>query len=110
MILDRLRTLFGGWPPARRLHLRRRVLRGEFLRRIGLPFESLEDRRVLATVTWDGGAGTFAWGDVLNWDGDTLPGVADDVVIGDLSGTPTINSTGTVSINRVTSSETIGIS
>jgi Ca2+-binding RTX toxin-like protein len=51
-----------------------------------LDFEPLEDRRVLAAVFWDGGAGTFNWNDATNWSGDSLPGEADDVTI-DVAGT-----------------------
>ena len=32
--------------------------------------EALEDRTTPATVTWDGGAGTFDWNDAANWDTD----------------------------------------
>ncbi len=46
-----------------------------------LGFEALEDRRVLAPISWDGGAGTFNWSDAVNWSNDALPGSADDVVI-----------------------------
>ncbi|MCU0707282.1 MAG: right-handed parallel beta-helix repeat-containing protein, partial [Pirellula sp.] len=48
-------------------------------------FETLESRRVLATITWDGGAGTPLWEDAANWDTNALPGSADDVVIPDLA-------------------------
>ncbi|MCI0682029.1 MAG: LamG domain-containing protein, partial [Gemmataceae bacterium] len=61
------------------------------------------------TVAWDGGAGTFNWGDAANWSGDTLPGAGDDVVIPDLTGTPTITSNGTVSINSLSSNEALAI-
>ena len=44
-------------------------------------FETLEPRVLLATVTWDGGAGTNFWHDAMNWDGDVLPGPSDDVLI-----------------------------
>lgn len=47
-------------------------------------FELLEDRRVLATIVWDGGAGTFQWGDDLNWSSDAQPGPFDDVIIGNI--------------------------
>jgi len=43
--------------------------------------EALEPRLVLATVTWDGGAGTSVWNDAANWDTDVVPTIADDVVI-----------------------------
>lgn len=43
--------------------------------------EPLEPRQFLATVSWDGGAGTNSWHDAANWSGDVLPGAGDDVVI-----------------------------
>lgn len=45
------------------------------------PIEALEARCLLATITWDGGAGTSSWHDAANWSTDTLPGADDDVVI-----------------------------
>src|SRR5207253_2370244 len=44
----------------------------------------LEDRRLPATVVWDGGpAGTgIDWLAAANWAGDVRPGPADDAVIG----------------------------
>ena len=62
----------------------------------------LEQRQLLATVTWDGGAGTWNWADRTNWSGDLVPTTADDVIIPDLAGVQTIlvNSSATVlSIN-----------
>ncbi len=47
-------------------------------------YEILEERRVLATVTWDGGAGSQFWEDAANWSANALPTAADDVVIADL--------------------------
>jgi hypothetical protein len=59
----------------RRIHQKRRVLRAELL----------EDRRLLATITWDGnsdGDGNNAfWNDAANWDLNRLPLATDDVVI-----------------------------
>ncbi len=48
--------------------------------------EPLENRRVLALIVWDGGAGTANWNDAANWAGDVVPTLADDVQIG--AGTP----------------------
>jgi hypothetical protein len=74
------------------------------------PFlEPLEDRVVPSTITWDGQAGDNNWGTALNWSTDTLPGSTDDVVIPDLPGTPSITSSGTVSVQSVSSYETINI-
>ncbi len=67
---------------------RRRVARSPEARakaRRRLLIESMEDRRVLATVHWDGGAdgtGTL-WANAENWVGDVIPGASDDAVIGD---------------------------
>jgi hypothetical protein len=69
--------------------------------------EELEDRTVPTLVTWDGGAGTFNWLDDANWDTNAPPGPADDVVIPDLSGTPTIASNGAVSIRSLASAEAL---
>ncbi|MCS7466898.1 hypothetical protein NZK35_09600 [Stieleria sp. ICT_E10.1] len=67
-----------------------------------LRLETLENRRVLATILWDGGAGTSNWHDADNWVGDVLPGVADDVVI-DLPDAGTIQSSSNVTINSLNS-------
>src|SRR5207244_3529398 len=73
--------------------------------------EILEDRCLLATIAWDGGPiGTGTdWNNAANWVGDVLPGSGDDAVIPDLSGTPTITSTGTVSIHSLISNESLAI-
>src|SRR5689334_8917826 len=57
--------------------------------------DRLEDRTLLSAVSWDGEAGDFEWNNPLNWSGDntTLPGVGDDVTIGNL-GTATITVSG----------------
>ncbi|MFO0969304.1 MAG: LamG-like jellyroll fold domain-containing protein [Gemmataceae bacterium] len=64
---------------------------------------------VTGSVFWDGGAGTFNWNDAANWSGDLLPGVNDNVVIPDLPGTPTITSTGTVSVRSLIANEKVAI-
>ncbi|MEM6470226.1 MAG: S8 family serine peptidase, partial [Planctomycetota bacterium] len=48
--------------------------------------EILEERRVLAAISWDGEAGNLNWHDPLNWDLDRVPGNGDDVTISDVSG------------------------
>jgi hypothetical protein len=57
----------------RRKHFFRDILKG---------VEQLEDRSLLASVVWDGGAGTFNWNDADNWEPNGVPTAADDVTIG----------------------------
>ncbi|WP_197451697.1 Calx-beta domain-containing protein [Rosistilla oblonga] len=42
--------------------------------------ESLEDRRLLAVSTWDGGGANDLWSTAENWEGDAVPGLVDDLV------------------------------
>ena len=60
----------------RSLRRKRRLLRNR-----RLFFEALEERRVLAIVTWDGEAGDDLWMTPANWSTNTVPSTADDVVI-----------------------------
>src|SRR5262245_39912112 len=72
--------------------------------RLPLRLEQLEDRTLLTTVSWDGGAGTLRWDDAQNWSTDALPGTADDAVIGAaFSGLTITHDTGDVSIHSLTS-------
>ena len=87
---------------------RDRFLRNIRRRRFG--FELLEDRTLLATVTWDGGAGTLNFGDALNWDNDVPPSPANDYVIPLLGGTPTILIQSTTSVRSIQSTERVSIS
>src|SRR5213075_1807364 len=57
-------------PSARRAH-----------RRVSVFAQSLEPRRMLAAVSWDGGGDGFNWTDARNWSTDTLPTAADDVTL-----------------------------
>ncbi|MEJ7590088.1 MAG: hypothetical protein WKF77_00915 [Planctomycetaceae bacterium] len=59
-------------------------------------------------VTWDGGAATLNWADVNNWSNNTLPVSANNVYL-DIPGTSTTTSTGAVSIQSLTSLETVSI-
>src|SRR6187431_2447721 len=104
MMLDRLRRLLGGWSRSKRLRIRRRSLRFDFLSRVPFQMEQLEDRRVLATVNWDGGlSGTGTdWGTAANWVGDVLPGSTDDAVIG--AGFSVTHSNGTHTVASITDS------
>lgn len=51
------------------------------LSRLRPALEMLEDRRMLAIVAWDGGGDGTSWDQAINWDGDVLPGIDDDVLI-----------------------------
>ncbi|WP_232530116.1 Calx-beta domain-containing protein [Rosistilla oblonga] len=55
---------------ARRRGLMQRTLR----------HEPLEDRRLLAVATWDGGGDDNLWSTAENWEGDAIPGLVDDLV------------------------------
>jgi hypothetical protein len=71
--------------------------------------EPLEDRRVLAAISWDGGGDGTSWHDAVNWSSDAIPGASDDVTI-DVAGTPTIaytTTTGNRSVNSLVCRETI---
>ena len=46
-----------------------------------LMLESLEQRRVLAAINWDGGGDGSSWANAANWSGDARPGSGDDVTI-----------------------------
>ena len=70
----------------------------------------LEKRALLAVVTWDGGAGTMNWGDAANWDGDSLPGGSDDVVIPDLPGVQTVVVNTAANVRSLNSVENVLIS
>ncbi|MFO0927409.1 MAG: hypothetical protein U0736_10265 [Gemmataceae bacterium] len=79
-------------------HLTRRAIRWARPR-----LESLEERLAPAVVEWDGEAGTTDWADAANWTGDTLPGPADDVVIGAAYQGLTITSAASQTVGSVTS-------
>ncbi|HMC11964.1 MAG TPA: hypothetical protein VKH44_11765, partial [Pirellulaceae bacterium] len=86
---------------------RRQFIRRRF-RQIRL--EVLEDRRLLANVTWDGGGDGTTWGDRFNWSADTLPGASDDVVI-DVPESATVRyTTGNTSVQSLVSQEALIIS
>ncbi|MDA1054544.1 MAG: hypothetical protein O3C40_29280 [Planctomycetota bacterium] len=76
-------------------------------RRRRLFFESLESRRVLAAVNWDGGGDGTSFLDPLNWDSDLVPTAGDDAFIDVAASDPTINVGGTASVNSLTTNEAI---
>lgn len=43
--------------------------------------EQLEDRRMLAAVSWTGGGGDLLWSNPANWSTAQLPGPNDDVTV-----------------------------
>ncbi len=51
--------------------------------------ESLETRRLLAALSWDGGGDGTTFEDPLNWSTNVVPGAADDVTV-DVAANPTI--------------------
>ena len=59
--------------------------------------ETLESRRLLAAVSWDGGGDGTSWNDPLNWSGDVLPTVDDDAFIGSTAN-PNVNLTGFIAM------------
>jgi len=67
-----------------------------------LAIESLEDRRLLTSVTWVGGT-TGYWDVASNWSGGAVPGSAADVTINPASpATVTIQAGDTESVSSVT--------
>jgi hypothetical protein len=74
--------------------------------RIQLRLETLEDRTVPTTFTWQGATGD-SWTDGTKWDQQTAPTMGSDVIINNGT-TPTYNTT--VEINTLTLSATSGLS
>jgi hypothetical protein len=62
-----------------------------------------------ATITWDGGGGSFSWQNATNWAGDVLPGLADDAVI-NLPGNITVTSSASVTIQSLQCSNNLALS
>ena len=59
------------------------------------------------SVAWDGGGNGTSWHDPLNWSGDALPGVNDDVLI-DVAANPTVQfnaSAGSVTVKNLLAKE-----
>ena len=71
--------------------------------------EFLEDRRMMATISWINAIGG-SWNNAANWSGGALPGPSDDVVI-DVAGVNTItHSSGIDTIRSLTSQEIVTLS
>src|SRR5688572_11331737 len=75
--------------------------------------EQFEPRTLMAAVAWDGGAGTNSWHDAANWNRggvDAVPVNGDDVTI-NVAANPTVTfSTGTVTLNSLTTNEALTVS
>src|SRR5688500_7344821 len=68
--------------------------------------EALEDRRLLALVTWDGGGGDLRWDNALNWSGDVTPQSGDDAVV-DVPGTIAVTISSDISVRSATVHENL---
>ena len=76
-----------------------------------LRLELLEDRALLAAISWDGGGGDFDWNNELNWIGNMLPGPSDEVVIDLGANAFTVGySSGSTSIKSLTSHASLNVS
>jgi hypothetical protein len=103
---------FARWPLLKSLFSSRRrpSVSKRILPKRRMALEHLEQRTLLAIVTWDGGGGDFNWNNALNWSGDTLPGAGDDVTIGEaFSAITVVHNSGSTSINHITSHATLSI-
>jgi len=76
-----------------------------------LLMEQLEDRRVLAAVSWTGSGGNLLWSNPANWSTNELPGVEDAVTI-DAPGTVTIvyDRTEATTINSLSIADSLRLS
>ena len=97
---DRLRRLATKRANRRRVHLGLGLAAGVW---------PLEERVLLSTATWVGGAGTLNWGDQANWSDDVLPTSTDEVVIGDLGDNQSIVVNMPVTIGSLNSAEGINV-
>src|SRR5687767_3854818 len=70
--------------------------------------ESLESRRLLADISWDGGGDGVNWSDANNWSSNALPTAADDVTIS-IAANPTIQLAGVRSVNSLVTDELINV-
>ena len=75
----------------------------------GLRLEPLEERQMLAIVSWDGGAGDLLWSSAENWGGDVLPGTGDDVVIDAAGDVTIVHDSGATEVASLTSEDSIQI-
>ncbi|MBL8818927.1 MAG: hypothetical protein JNL58_23060, partial [Planctomyces sp.] len=59
----------------------RRATRDRQSAQVALADATLEDRVLLAAVSWDGGGGDLNWNTAANWSDDIVPDADDDVTI-----------------------------
>jgi hypothetical protein len=72
--------------------------------------ESLEQRIVLSTVSWNGSGGNFDWNTPQNWSGDVVPGPGDDVTIDyGANDFTVVHSTGNDAIHSLTNQAALSV-
>jgi len=71
--------------------------------------ERLEDRCLLAAITWTGAGDAATWNDVANWDLVRLPAAGDDVSIPDVAATTQVTMSGTHAFDSLISAESLRI-
>src|SRR4051794_14769737 len=72
--------------------------------------ESLEARKLLASVLWDGGGDGVNWTNGANWSNDAVPVSADDVTISVAANPSIIIGSGLQSIHSLQSDELLTVS
>ena len=75
--------------------------------------ERLEERRVLAMITWTGAGDGSSWADAANWDLARLPAAGDDASIPDVAPTSVVlfdSTASDISLSSLTSAEAFQIS
>lgn len=73
---------------------------------MGRLIEMLEGRRLLSTVSWDGGAADGKYTSAANWSTDQVPAATDDIVIA-TNGPKSLTMTGDISVHSMTVSSNI---
>lgn len=74
--------------------------------------ETLENRQLLAAVSWDGEAGDNLWHSAANWSTNTVPDAGDDVSLS-VAGAPTVlfnTQTGSRTIRSLSSNQSVAFS
>ena len=106
--------MFSSWfqrRPSLKTDSQRASRRVRSTRRSFLRVEPLEDRTMPALVSWTGAGGDFNWSNALNWNGGTLPGASDDVVIDYGANNFTVtHASGSDSVHSLTSHANFAVS